>query len=317
MWFVGGRFGLGFGFGFGGGGRSGPEILDRPESNFDIAGVPVDHWNQGDLCSCHRNIVPSCCFAFVCPCILWAQIVVRSQIPFLIALKNSCVCFRRQSGYGLFIDYFNLSLLLSILLMVLLVIYHYQLRFTGNAVLGILFICIFGCFLYLMGHTRSAFREKYNLPSVLPVGCEVWSHLVDIFVISLCCLPCSLAQMARHVFQYDRWDPAIGCFCCDPTILPPLEASLDRPIIADEAGLAWTDNRNLIGRGTGNPAGGFAHRTLAANNNLYSSSTTISNSNGNALEPVPAVATTSSTSSVEIVYNADGTIANHSPRRFK
>lgn len=51
--------------------------------------------------------------------------------------------------------------------------------------------------------------------------------------------------MARHVFQYDRWDPKIGCFLWDPTILPPLECQIDRPALADEAGLAWVSNTRL------------------------------------------------------------------------
>ena len=56
--------------------------------------------------------------------------------------------------------------------------------------------------------------------------------------------------MARHVFQYDRWQPSIGLFLADPTSLPPLIESDVRPALADEAGLQYRpeDVRDFSGR---------------------------------------------------------------------
>lgn len=63
--------------------------------------------------------------------------------------------------------------------------------------------------------------------------------------------------MARHVFQYDRMDTKLGLYFGDPSILPPLRPTesqsqhagqpFERPRIADEAGLSWTDGRRTPG----------------------------------------------------------------------
>lgn len=53
--------------------------------------------------------------------------------------------------------------------------------------------------------------------------------------------------MMRHVFQYDKMRKSVGCFLSDPTKLPPLEVLSVRPIEADEAGMQWTDDRELPG----------------------------------------------------------------------
>lgn len=45
--------------------------------------------------------------------------------------------------------------------------------------------------------------------------------------------------MARHVFQYDRWDPPIGIFPTDPYSLDALEALPQRPVLPDYAALSW------------------------------------------------------------------------------
>lgn len=51
--------------------------------------------------------------------------------------------------------------------------------------------------------------------------------------------------MARHLFQYDSWNPPLGLYVADPSKLPPLSAQIDRPIRADNAGLQWTDHHRL------------------------------------------------------------------------
>ena len=111
---------------------------------------------------------------------------------------------------------------------------------------------------------------RYSLPSVLPAGCGVWAALFD-SILSVICFPCSLAQMSRHIFQYNRWNPSIGLFIGDPTKLPPLEAVIDRPVLADEAGLAWTDNRRLPG--AIDYSGAAARRDMLANGTSQSNGT--------------------------------------------
>lgn len=239
----------------GAGGRQADENLDRPNSNFDIAGIPTGSWEEESnseccsLLSLHRNIIPSTIYSFFCPCLMWAQIVIRSQIPLLIALKNSFICLRRVSGYGFFFDIFVWGIAISAGLIAILTLI--ALNSYVKTFLGIIIFVLLGGLIYLVSHTRVAFKAKYLLPSTLPHGCEMWSYLLDI-LISIFCLPCSLAQMARHVFQYNRWDPPIGFYYQDPSALAPLEPLdinniMDRPFRADEAGLAWTDSRRLPG----------------------------------------------------------------------
>ncbi len=44
--------------------------------------------------------------------------------------------------------------------------------------------------------------------------------------------------MARHVFQYESWNPSLPLFAGDPSRLPPLAAVIERPARADQAGLS-------------------------------------------------------------------------------
>jgi len=70
-----------WGFLRGGRFRSGQENLDRPASNFDVAGIPTGQWSSG-LFECYKNIVPSCLLSFLCPCVMLAQVIVRAQVMF-------------------------------------------------------------------------------------------------------------------------------------------------------------------------------------------------------------------------------------------
>ena len=125
--------------------------------------------------------------------------------------------------------------------------------------------------------------------------------------------------MARHVLQYDRWDPKIGCFLRDPSILAPLEASEEgiRPDIADEAGLAWTDNRRLPSAGPANT--GAAHRQQMLAPPQFSSPLVAGRSNNSSVMSQPAansglptavavavVPGGASSASSNIIYRADG-----------
>jgi hypothetical protein len=104
--------------------------------------------------------------------------------------------------------------------------------------------------------------------------------------------------MARHVFQYDRWDPQIGCFLGDPFKLAPLEACLDRPAIADEAGLG-SISRSATGVRYNNQTGmtaasveppyvaavgnnrGYVYTNGGNNNNIYNNMNHNNNINNN------------------------------------
>lgn len=152
--FIGRRF-----WGLHGGPNPGEEHLDSPLSNFDVMGVPTGTWSSS-LFACQENVVPSCVLSFFCPCIMWAQIVVRAQIPLLIGLKNTLECMRTHSGYGAFIDYFMGSVIISVGLIIILVVLASILPSAITILFSIIVIVILGTLIYLLQHTRRAFREK-------------------------------------------------------------------------------------------------------------------------------------------------------------
>lgn len=140
---------------------SGPteELLDRPLSNFDVLGIPTGAWSSG-LLECHQNIVPSCVLSFFCPCVMWAQIVVRAQIPLLISTKNAIHQLRSNSGYGAFVEFFFWTALVSIALLIVILVLHGEMPSIVTTLLGILLIGTGGGLIYVLAHTRTAFREK-------------------------------------------------------------------------------------------------------------------------------------------------------------
>lgn len=79
-------------------GREGRSDLDRPTSNFDVAGIPTGSWSSG-LFACGED-GSSCFLAFCCTPCLWSQVATRAQIPVLIDMKNYFLCTRNTSGYG-------------------------------------------------------------------------------------------------------------------------------------------------------------------------------------------------------------------------
>ena len=96
----------------------------------------------------------------------------------------------------------------------------------------------------LFGDGRYRIRE-------FPEGCGFWECAADA-VVACVCFPCAISQvsllynillwqpsyyprpsrqMARHVFQYQRWDPEIGMYLGDPYHLLPLENDVRRPTV--------------------------------------------------------------------------------------
>jgi hypothetical protein len=138
-------------------GRVGEEQLDQPLSNFDVIGIPTGSWSSGFF-ACHENCLPSCIVSFFCPCIMWSQIVVRSQIPLLIGIKNSLACLRPYSGYHYFVDFFFWSLVIGIVCIFIISIV--SLPRIVQMILGILAAILLLALMYIVSHTRTAFREK-------------------------------------------------------------------------------------------------------------------------------------------------------------
>lgn len=140
------------------GGREGEATLDQPINNFDTIGIPQGAWSSG-FCACYENIIPSCLLSFCCPCFQWAQVTVRSQIPLLISIKNSLPWIKRSSGYGFFVEYFFWSFVLCLALILILALVDIRPRIVWALVMIVLLVISIPL-LYLVGHTRTAFKEK-------------------------------------------------------------------------------------------------------------------------------------------------------------
>lgn len=140
-----------------GGGNVGDENLDSPLSNYDVIGVPTGQWSSS-IFGCFENVLPSCVLSFFCPCVMWAQIVVRAQIPLLISIKNTFRCLRGQTGYGAFVDYFMWSLIICAALIVILFVTTIPVQV--QYLLAIIIIVVGAPLLYVIAHMRTAFKEK-------------------------------------------------------------------------------------------------------------------------------------------------------------
>jgi hypothetical protein len=147
-----------FRFLFGAGGQM-ADNLDRPLSNYDVLGIPTGTWSTG-LCGCFENIIPSCVMSFCCPCFMWAQIVVRAQIPLLVSIKNAFDFLRRNTGYGAFVEYFFWSLVISIALLIIIIALHGEMPSIVTTLLAIVLVVVAGTLFGMLVHTRIAFREK-------------------------------------------------------------------------------------------------------------------------------------------------------------
>lgn len=236
---------FGFGrFGIGAGLANENEIhrLDQPLSNYDVAGIPTGAWSS-NLCDCFSNL-NSCILSFFCPCIMFSQVVIRSQPPLLIAYKNSFQCFRNKTGYRIFIDVFFWLFFLGVFLIIIMINFSKKIYILNIYLYGVIIIilgfswCLFFYFNFIL---RTSFKEKYLITSELPCCQSImcFERSYDFFT-AILCLPLSLSQMARHVFQYDRWNPKIPIFYIgDPHKLPPLDNLLARPNRADDAGLTY------------------------------------------------------------------------------
>jgi hypothetical protein len=133
--------------------------LDRPLSNYDVLGIPTGTWSTG-LCGCFENIVPSCVMSFCCPCFMWAQVVVRAQIPLLVSIKNAFEFLRRNTGYGAFVEYFFWSLVISIALLIIIIVLNDEMPSIVTTLLAIVLVVVAGTLFGMLVHTRIAFRQK-------------------------------------------------------------------------------------------------------------------------------------------------------------
>jgi hypothetical protein len=142
-------------------GRTGAERLDQPLSNFDVIGISTRSWSS-HFCACYENILPSCIVSFCCPCVMWGQIVIRAQIPMLIGIKNSLPWCRNYTGYGMFVDLFFWSLVIGVVFAAIAFVVS-GIPSAIRILLWLIAAALLIGFIFIVGHTRTAFREKLVL----------------------------------------------------------------------------------------------------------------------------------------------------------
>lgn len=135
---------------------------------------------------------------------MFGQLVVRAQIPLYISLKNQFSGPDRTSGYCFFLWLYLFCMGLFAAAIILVSLYWNASANVQYAHAGLLvFLGIaFACMITLGGHLRFAFRRKYDIPDICGEGWGNFSILYDCLIGGILCVPCSFAQMARHVFQY-------------------------------------------------------------------------------------------------------------------
>lgn len=154
--------------------------IDDEENDSSAVGV----WKDG-LCSCTTNVAPSCGMSFCCQCVMAGQIAqklyetgtedvnvltIRSlNIPMLSSC-NSLGPFHSVVGSYMF---------------VLLIAYLCGTSWVFTLVLH-------GILIFSTYTLRRVMRHRYNIAG---------SWIEDI-LLAICCRPCTLAQMARHIFHY-------------------------------------------------------------------------------------------------------------------
>ena len=87
------------------------------------------------------------------------KVVIRAQIPLLIATKNSLLSLRTRSGYSFFINTYLITILLLILFL-FGAIYTQKQHIHGYEVLYLLFVIVLLFFTFIVGHVRTAFKMK-------------------------------------------------------------------------------------------------------------------------------------------------------------
>jgi hypothetical protein len=127
-------------------------------------------------------------------------------------MKNQFAGVRGYSGYTFFVLMSLVLFALSVGSVLLLGLVWAPARSLPYARALLILCAIIGVSLsaLTLGHLRTAFRAKYRIPDVFPQGSESWSLVWDYCVGALCPC-CSIAQMARHVFQYG-WVDAFALF---------------------------------------------------------------------------------------------------------
>ena len=70
-------------------------------------------------------------------------------------------------------------------------------------------LCMYGFTVFVAQSTRSSIREKFMIR-------EERCHDLEDVMCAATCLPCTVAQMARHTANYDHYEAV----CCSKTGLP-------------------------------------------------------------------------------------------------
>jgi hypothetical protein len=108
--------------------------------------------------------------SFFCPCMMWGQVVVRSQIPLLIGMKNTLGSQVGSSGYNCFMNSWMIMVVIPAGLFLGGIFTEGGLQVFLFAAFSVFFII----FLYINGHVRTAFKMKYACRTFSVCGSVLW-----------------------------------------------------------------------------------------------------------------------------------------------
>jgi Cys-rich protein (TIGR01571 family) len=155
--------------------------------------IPVGHWKDGlagDFCSlgcCH----PSAWHAIFCPLLLLSQIQTRLDLDFLGRPRFGNASLTNRAVMFIVVTFWVMTD--AVLFIACNVKWSQGLELTSQVTQS----------------TRSSLREKYMIRE------ECCFDLEDLCC-AVTCLPCSVAQMARHTANYHQYEAV----CCSKTGLP-------------------------------------------------------------------------------------------------
>lgn len=160
----------------------------------------IGHWST-ELFACHRNVFPSCLLALFCPILLLGKLADRLRE--LGDPNASAFTYRALDIPQLGRQINDFDPFYSIITA------YFFILFVGTIVLGPN-NAIFAIQLLLMAisfYLRKFIRRRFNIPGEAWIDCVVsWFE---------CLRPCSIAQMARHMFNYR------GAFDCNQELVLP------------------------------------------------------------------------------------------------
>jgi Cys-rich protein (TIGR01571 family) len=191
--------------------------------------IPVGHWKDGscDLCvlgCCH----PSAWHAIFCPLILLSQVQTRLDLDFLGRPRFGAAPITNRSLMFIVVTFWIVADAVLFTACNLKWSQGLELTAADWCAVAVVNVFLVGFVIFITQATRGSLREKYMIRE------ERCFDLEDLCC-AVTCLPCSVAQMARHTANYHNYEAV----CCSKTGLPD-GVKVDRDLTAETTTITTT-----------------------------------------------------------------------------